>query len=271
MNIDISILYLFVGMSFGIIGIGYLIRFSIPMSLFIFIAGGLMVSLFIMTDNITVGYNTDKTEEETIYEIDSLTGLYDVCGGAGCTHTIRGEYVANSASDLHLTEFDKVTYHLRKSGSPTGNIEFGVYDGTSNTANPILLSFGIFDSSLLSGVATNPITFILDEPYTLQSGNVVGFRYTGGSSGNAVRTQAGDNEPFDSTNTIHRALAITTNVWGNVANSDIQLELFLGSNTVFTNEPINHEFTEELKTFMVLMSAILMMVGGLVEIDARRR
>lgn len=241
--------------AFAIVGIAK----KIP--ILIFIGGVFMLTMFILPDILVMGFNSDKDEITTVYDLTSITGLYDVCGGAGCTHTIRGEYVANSASDLNGKEIDRVVYHIRKSGAPTGNIEFGIYDGTSNQANPIIRSLGTYDITLVPTTATIPITFNLDPSYTLQVGNVVGARFTGGSTGNMLRQNACDNDCFDSTNSIHRALAITTNVWGNIANSDIYMQMYRGSDLIFTNEPIEFEYTEMTKALFGLFGAILLPIG----------
>lgn len=272
MNIDISILYLFVAVSFGLVGIGYLLRFSIPLSLLIFVAGGLMTALFIMTDNVVVGHSVDPIGSPTSYSynVESFTGASDICGGAGCGN-VRGEYVFSSSSMLWGDTIDCIDIPLRKLGAPTGTATIGVYDHAQATDNPILKSFGTIDVSTLDVNIWMYKTFCLNnEVYVMGDQDVIGVRYDGGDTSNAVRVAVTTGDVFDSSQTEHSRQDATTNIWTNFATTDTTMRTYLRSDLALTTTEIVSPFTEELKVFMVLMGVIMLLVGSAVEFQARR-
>lgn len=275
MNIDISILYLFVAMSFGIIGIGYLIRFSIPMSLFIFIAGGLMASLFIMTDNIVTAYSVNETGSSLLYsyKVEDSSGLNDICGGAGCTNpVIRGEYVFSTSSQLYGDVIDCIDVTLRKTGSPTGNAIIGIFDHAQADSDPLIKQFGTYDVTLLTTTFSTWFSFCLPvgETYTLGDQDVIGVKYAGGGATDVIRIQTISADVFDGSNTQHTSQGSVSFTWSNFATTDTVARAYLRNTSELQTTEVTSPFSEELKTFMVLMSAILMLVGGMIEINARR-
>lgn len=271
MNIDISILYLFVAVSFGLIGIGYLLRFSIPISLLVFVAGGLMTSLFIITDNIVVGHSVDPIGSSVLYH-------YNVESGAGTSSIsgltnpqIRGEYIFSTSSMLYLDEIDCIDVLLRKVGSPTLTYTVGIFDHAQADSDPLILSFGTGDSSMLNTIFEWK-TFCLPvgQTYVLGDQDVAGVLYQEASTTNIIQIGVASQDVFDSSNTEHSSQSSSTFAWSNFGTTDTNMRLYLRSEAGFFTTEITSPFTEELKVFMVLMGVIMLLVGSAVEFQSRR-
>lgn len=257
--------------SFGLIAVGYMVRMSVPISLFIFIAGGLMMSLFIMIDSITTENFFNGSLDATYhYRQESVSGLSDISAGA-TSFDIKGEYVTNTLSALYGDTIDCIDITLRKLGAPTGVVDIGVWDHAQAIGNPVIQHFGAQDLSVVSASVSQWYTFCLPEgtTYTIGDQDVIGARYNAGDSSNAVRIQVSTIDVFDSTNSQLTQKADATDVWSQ-STGDIVMRLYLrgADSEIITND---YEFTQEVKTFMVLMASMMLLVGAMVEIEARRR
>jgi hypothetical protein len=271
MEIHIIILALFVGFAFGLIGVGYLLRFQIPISLFVFIAGAMMASLFIMINTITIDSFLGGNVIDTVhYEVTTTTGLADICGGAGC-NDIRGEHIATVNSMLIGDTIDCIDVTMRKSNAPTGNAIIGIFDHAQADSDPLIKQFGLQDVSVVSASNSQTFSYCLPdgEVYTLQFDDVIGVKFTGGAVGTTLRNQQSSIDVFDGINSITVTQDASTFVWSTVANSDFVAKTYLrGDSSEIINSTFG--FTEEIKVFMVLMSVILFLAGAMVEFNTRR-
>jgi hypothetical protein len=109
------------------------------------------------------------------------------------------EFVS-STSQLIGKKIDQITLKLRKTGSPTGIADVGIF----NADLSLKKSFGTKDVSTLTSTYTD-FTYSLPNPdlYTIQSGDRIGIKYAGGNSNNfvAVMLDKDAADPFDGANT----------------------------------------------------------------------
>ena len=152
---------------------------------------------------ITVG-GTDSTSYPIIHMQDTTaTGGYSTFSG----RPIHAEYVTSS-SQLVGDKIDTITLRLSRLGSPTGFAEIGVF----NSDLSVKKLFGTKDVSTIS-LGYSDYTFALGptDLYTIQSGDRIGIKYTGGDTTNIVKTMRdGDSaDPFDGVNS-YRVYYITS-------------------------------------------------------------
>ncbi|MBM2819200.1 MAG: putative xylanase/chitin deacetylase, partial [Nitrosarchaeum sp.] len=123
---------------------------------------------------------------------------------------IHAEYVS-STSQLVGDIIDTITIKLKKSGSPTGTAEIGVF----NTDLSVKKSFGTKDVSTLTTSYTDYTLSLTGQTYQIQSGDRIGIKYTGGDSSTNISimrdTTAAD--PFDGTNSYHTYYDTTWRVY----------------------------------------------------------
>lgn len=162
------------------------------------------VGISSFSDSAVVSYSqtiTDYTRAATITPTSGNTTISFTSGSStggnlyGTQHTIAEKITATSVLiDQVITG---LTLYLKKTGSPTGNYTFGVFDGTGT----LVTTFGTGDSaSLTTSFAAITITF--DTPYTIASGDYIGVQFTSGSAGNSVDVQADNSGSYDGTATI---------------------------------------------------------------------
>lgn len=111
---------------------------------------------------------------------------------------INAEYVT-SASQLVGDRIDSITLQLEKVGSPSGTAQIGVF----NTDLSVKKSFGTVDVSTLTSTFQNhEFKLTGSDLYTIQAGDRIGIKFTGGSSSNAVSVMIDRNtaDPFDGIN-----------------------------------------------------------------------
>lgn len=112
---------------------------------------------------------------------------------------VNAEYVSAS-SQLVGDKIDSITLQLKKTGSPTGTAQVGIFDSGLSLKQ----SFGTIDVSAISATSFQNHEFKLPSStslYTIQPGDRIGIKYTGGSSSNAVSIMIDRNlaDPFDGT------------------------------------------------------------------------
>jgi len=133
----------------------------------------------------------------------TATGGYSTFSG----RPIHAEYVSPS-SQLVGDQIDTITLRLSRTGSPTGFAQTGIF----NSDLSVKKLFGTKDVATISTSYTD-YTFALDptDLYTIQSGDRIGIKYTGGDSANIVKTMRDGDiaDPFDGTNT-YRVYYTTT-------------------------------------------------------------
>jgi hypothetical protein len=104
------------------------------------------------------------------------------------------------ASQLLGKSIDQITLKLRKTGTPTGTMQIGVF----NSDLTVKKLFGTKDASTLASTYTDYIfSPSNNELYAIQSGDRIGIRYSNGDSSNfvAVMLDKDAADPFDGANT----------------------------------------------------------------------
>lgn len=269
MDIPIEILWIFFALTSGLIAIGYIARFSIPISLFIFISGGLLFSMFIMIDNITIG---SENTSNRVVNLQELYHLHDWNSEraifAGFT-TIRAIHINENSSLISTDFFDRmdcIQLALRKTGSPTGNADIAVFD-VNGVLKPI--RFGTLDVSTLTTTFTwSEFCLGASFHHFIKDGDYIGIRYAGGDVSNHIVVAVDTTNPIDGNIVMSAFLSGT---WTDDPNIDLTAVMYnraLTEEAIYT--PNNYEFTEELKVFMMLIAVIMALIGGAIEINARK-
>lgn len=263
MELPIDILYLFLGLAIALPILGFFARFTIPPSLFLFVSGGLLLSLFLLVDIITIGsfenihYTLEYPMQVTVSDASSALHSTGIHGMA--------ERPVNTNSLLYLEPISCITADLSKTGLPVGTATIGIIGGT----NVMTKTFATLDVSTLT-TTQRTYTFCLPnhDYWTISLYDRIGILYNGGSSGNQVNFYYRNSEAFDSTNSV-RATLSTAGTWTDSTTTDVRLILTYDKAEI-TNEAIPFEFTEEIKVFMMLFAVVMLLAGGVTELDARR-
>ena len=106
------------------------------------------------------------------------------------------EFVTGS-SVLAGKQIDSITVKLSKAGNPTGNVQIGVF----NADLSVKQLFGTKDAATLTTAQTD-YTFQLSNNalYTIQSGDYIGVKFTGGDANNYILVMRDWTNSFDGTN-----------------------------------------------------------------------
>ncbi|HSB56384.1 MAG TPA: PKD domain-containing protein, partial [Nitrosopumilaceae archaeon] len=174
--------------------------------------GGFSAS-FIVPPSVSGGHSvsaTDGTRTGTgTFTVTSTGGTYPIVHMQDTTvsfatilsssRPIVGEYVT-TASQLVGDKIDRITLQMSKNNSPIGNAQIGVF----NSDLTVKKLFGTIDASTISTSFTN-YQFQLssvDSLYTIQSGDIIGIKFTGSSSQGGINLTVDRNsaDPFDGPN-----------------------------------------------------------------------
>lgn len=110
--------------------------------------------------------------------------------------TILGEKVT-ATSELKGIELTSIQCSLKKTGTVTGNVTFGVWDGSVNSETP-LVSFGTLTATSLT---TSFADYIKTGSRILQTNDVIGILYnSAGDASNCVVGEYDNADVYDSTN-----------------------------------------------------------------------
>jgi len=135
---------------------------------------------------------------------------------------LQAEFVTNSSS-LVGKSIDTITLQLRKGGSPTGIATIGIF----NKDLSVKRAFGTIDSSTLSPTYQD-YTFSIPSsasPYSIQAGDRIGIKFSGGNSSNYVSIITDQNGSFDGTNSYY---TYYTTQWNNATAKDLHMIQKLG-------------------------------------------
>jgi hypothetical protein len=127
---------------------------------------------------------------------------------------------ATATSSLVGKSIDTIIMHLKKSGSPTGTATIGVF----NKDLSVKQAFGTKDVSTFS-TSYADYTFSLPsgQSYAIQSGDVIGIKYSGGDISNFVAVTADNTNKFDGTNSYYTHFFGTA--WAPLTGSDLTMTL----------------------------------------------
>jgi hypothetical protein len=145
---------------------------------------------------------------------------------------IQAEY-ATPTSILLGKSIDTIVLNLAKVGLPSGPIQVGVF----NNDTSVKKLFGTIDaSSLGSGYAPYSFSLPVSQTYKIQSGDMIGIKFTGGDASNLVYIMSDQNNTFDVTNSY---LTKYTTAWYYFSGKDLtmtlELHVYVNSLTVFAS------------------------------------
>ncbi|MEO9363890.1 MAG: chitobiase/beta-hexosaminidase C-terminal domain-containing protein [Nitrososphaera sp.] len=108
------------------------------------------------------------------------------------------EFVSPSSQLVGKT-INEITLKLRKTGAPTGTVQIGVF----NSDLTVKKLFGTKDATTITSTYADYAFSLPSELYTIQAGDRIGIKYTGGNSNNyaAVMLDRDSADPFDGANT----------------------------------------------------------------------
>lgn len=150
------------------------------------------------------------------------TAIYSVTTGVssndlGVGSNGRAGTKANVGSVLIGQKIRRVTFFLKKTGSPTGTITFSVRndDGSST----LKTTFGTMNASALT-TSFAQYTFTASSSYTLVVQDVINVEFTGGGASNNIQIQRLNTDGFDGTATHRSTQNIGTNNWTDTTTED---------------------------------------------------
>ncbi len=133
-------------------------------------------------------------------------------------NSLQTEY-ASASSVLVGKPIDTMIVDLKKVGSPTGTIQIGIF----NTDLSVKQLFGSKDaSSLTTSQLHYSFSLPTNQTYTIQSGDRIGVKYTGGSSSSYVDVGTDQTNAFDGTNSY---LMKFTTSWETYTGKDLTMTL----------------------------------------------
>ncbi len=139
------------------------------------------------------------------------------------THAGRQAHVefVSASSQLLGDKIDSMTVRLKKSGTPTGTVEIGVF----NSDLSVKKLFGTLNpSTLTNGYADYTFSLGESDLYTIAADDRIGIKYAGGSSSNfvAIMTDTNAADPFDGNNSYRQHYTTT---WQSFTSEDLYMVL----------------------------------------------
>ena len=149
--------------------------------------------------SVVIYHDTQLTafyKKATPYPITHMSDTTATAGyGVHAPKPARAEYVT-STSQLIGDKIDSITLKLKRVGTISGTAEIGILDGN----DAVKKSFGTLNVATLTTKYTDHEFHLSNnELYTIQSGDRIGIKYTGGDAGNWVSVMLDQNaaDPFD--------------------------------------------------------------------------
>jgi PKD repeat protein len=144
---------------------------------------------------LTAYYRTASSSSFPVIHMSDTTASFGSLVYSG--RQVNAEYVTAS-SQLAGDKIDSITLRLQKVGSPTGTAEIGVF----NENLSVKKLFGTVNvAGLSASYADYEFKLAGSELYTIQAGDRIGIKYTGGNSGSGVNVMIDRDSggPFDGT------------------------------------------------------------------------
>ncbi|WP_415281128.1 PQQ-dependent sugar dehydrogenase [Candidatus Nitrososphaera sp. FF02] len=134
---------------------------------------------------------------------------------------VHAEYVSPSSS-LVGKQIDAMIVKLKKAGSPTGNVEVGIF----NSDLSVKKLFATKDVSTLTTSYLDYEFALSGGPYTVAAGDRIGVKYSGGTStvNISIMRDTDPADPFDGSNSYH---TYYTTSWSNFVANDLTMTLKL--------------------------------------------
>jgi hypothetical protein len=170
---------------------------------------------------------TEESVKTQVYTITSglpITHMSDTTASTGLNtysgRPIHAEYVSPT-SQLVGDSINTITLKLKKSGTPTGFAEIGIF----NTDLTVKKSFATKDvSTLTTSYVDYTFSLPTGQTYLIQSGDRIGIKYNAGSTANNISVMRDTNaaDPFDGVNSYH---TYYTTTWTSVTANDLYMIL----------------------------------------------
>lgn len=265
MDIPISILYLYIGisMTIGILGITLGLK-KIAGSPFITIFAGIMLfGMIALIENVEVDY-VEAIDNQLIYQMDQ--NVQTGTNSFSTTTTIRAQTISTKQSVLFNKEISCIDVSLAKGGSPTGNVEFAIFDGQDSKVK----SFGNITASILvSSSQFYKKCLPNHDYYILSEEDRIGIKHTTSDGTNFVTIGVNTGNPFDGTNS-HKS-AFTSNSWTDSTTEDHVIRLYYDESNIIGKPVLHPLFQTDTWVFMSVLSFFFTYIGVMLQIRDWRK
>lgn len=265
-DIPFNLLALFVGMvlTMGLLGIILGLK-KIQGAPFITVFAGIMLfAIFVMTNNVSIGH-TEAIQYTLNYPMNVTTGSTGL--NFGTTNFIIAEKPANTNSVLYNKKFSCISFDLRRTANPTGDVRLGVYD----TDGKLIKAIGNITASTISTVQKSYVKCLPNHDYyTISLYDRIGAEHRTSDGTNFVTGFVTAGNDFDGLNSI-RSTYITS-AWTDVTATDIRMILIDDSANIIDN-PVNYKFgltsspAPELTAFFIIFSVLFVFLGMMIQIQ----
>jgi len=176
------------------------------------------------TANSNIGQVSIAIKGTYVSQMEDNTFSYGVELFSGRPSTV--EYVGPQ-SVLIGKDINTIILWLSKAGNPEGLVEIGVF----NDDLSVKKLFGTVEASDITEDADNPGQYrfslpVSDQSYTIEEGDRIGIKFTGGDLDNFIAIQVDDDAsgPFDGSNTYK---SVYETDWVDIQNADLSMSLIL--------------------------------------------
>lgn len=265
MEIPYMILFGLIAMSVAVVILGvYMGRKdnnSVYTGLALFIMSGIWMSLFLSIDTITMGYSENEirvVDLQELYHLHHWNTDINLFSGANTITAIRVSGESALLSTDFFDRLDCIQFPIKKTGAPTGLAEVGIFN-TVGSLQPI--KFGEIDvATLLTTYTWKEFCLEASFHHFIQDGDFIGIRYTGGGAANFISIGVDTTNPIDSNIFMSR---FSLGTWTDVTATDLSAVLYnRAERQEIEVQPINFEFTLELKVFFLLVAAMSALLGA---------
>lgn len=178
------------------------------------------------TADSNVGQVSVTITETYVLQMEDNTFSYGVELYSGKPSTVEN---VGPQSVLIGKDINTIILWLSKTGNPEGQIEVGVF----NDDLSVKKLFGAIEVTDITEEADNPGQYRFnlaesDQPYTIQEGDRIGIKFTGGDISNFIAVQVDDDAsgPFDGSNT-YKSFYETD--WVDIEKADLSMTLLLSN------------------------------------------
>lgn len=138
--------------------------------------------------------------QQTAFPISHMADTTQTYGSLTNSARSLNTEIVTASSQLVGDQIDRITLLLQKVGAPSGTAEVGVFNSDTSTKKV----FGIINVANLAASYTQyQFSLANNELYTIQAGDRIGIKFTGGSSLSGINVMTDKNiaDPFDGPNT----------------------------------------------------------------------
>lgn len=256
-DIPVSIFAIFWGISIGLVVLSFAMKPRVPV--FAVVAGGVLIILIPLIDNVIVDY-----VEAVDYQIDYKmnTTIANTMSAYSATTTIRAEKVNNADSILFQQPISCFAMIIEKSGSPTGNVEYGIFDSTGM----LVKSFGSVVANSLPTTGTFVKICLPNHDYYLPTQfDRIGARHTTSTGTDFVRAGIATVTTFDGANSIRSTLV--SGAWTDTTADDMAMIIYNDKAQV-VEEPVEYSLGDStnanwyIRVYLALFGALFILIGA---------